>query len=112
MSRRWAYSTLTSFAQLPVALEAGAEPRMIVCVPEDREQLRIVEQISRDRPDIPMIVVWFGSPHELRNLPSSLPVICTYSSHRASRQAAMRVLLGESVAPVRLPVTLDQCSDC
>jgi len=49
-------------------------------------------------------VVILGSPYELLALPGDVPAVLAYEPTPAAAVAAVRVLLGEAVAPGRLPV--------
>jgi beta-N-acetylhexosaminidase len=54
-----------------------------------------------------LVVVSFGSPYVVRDLPPADTYICAYSEDPASQRAAARALRGEIPFRGKLPVTLD-----
>ena len=58
--------------------------------------------------DVPVIVVSFGDPYLLRDLPEGSGYICAYGSSESSRQAAASALFGEIDIRGKLPVTLSE----
>jgi beta-N-acetylhexosaminidase len=65
-------------------------------------QLELVRALGRVGP--PLIVVSMRSPADASALPEVRALLCSYSIHDASTEAAAAVLFGEAEAPGRLPV--------
>ncbi len=55
-----------------------------------------------------MIVVSFGDPYLLRDLPEVSAYVCTFGTSQPSRQAAASALFGEIDVVGKLPVTLSE----
>jgi beta-glucosidase-like glycosyl hydrolase/uncharacterized protein YbbC (DUF1343 family)/CubicO group peptidase (beta-lactamase class C family) len=55
---------------------------------------------------VPMIVVSFGDPYLLRDIPEVPAYMCTFGASQPSREAAAAALFGEIDVAGRLPVTL------
>jgi beta-glucosidase-like glycosyl hydrolase/CubicO group peptidase (beta-lactamase class C family) len=67
----------------------------------------VVELLRRlQQSNAPMIVVSFGSPYLLAQLPDVPAYLCTFGSATTSRQAAAAALFGEIDIRGKLPVTL------
>jgi beta-N-acetylhexosaminidase len=54
----------------------------------------------------PVIVVSFGSPYLLRQVPDTAVYVCAYSASESSQRAAVQGLLGEYAVAGTLPVTI------
>jgi beta-N-acetylhexosaminidase len=65
-------------------------------------QLELVHALGRVGP--PVVLVSMRSPADASALPEVRSVLCSYSIHDASTEAAAAVLFGEAEAPGRLPV--------
>jgi len=91
--------------------EAGLFTHILVSTSYYREKISdsLVQLLGRlVEADVPVIVVSFGDPYLLRDLPEGLSYICAYGSSASSRQAAASALFGEIDVRGTLPVTLSE----
>ena len=65
-------------------------------------------QIARVRELSPAVVVSFGSPYVIHQVPESAAFVCVYSEDEASQRAAARALRGEIPFRGKLPVSLER----
>ena len=89
--------------------EVGDFTHILVSTSYYREKIsdsliRFLDRLAQT--DVPVIVVSFGDPYLLRDLPEGLTYICAYGSSGSSRQAAVSALFGEIEIRGKLPVTL------
>jgi beta-glucosidase-like glycosyl hydrolase/CubicO group peptidase (beta-lactamase class C family) len=59
----------------------------------------------------PLVVVSFGSPYVLRQLPGATTYVCAYGWPESSQRAAVAAVLGEHAVTGKLPVTLPGLHD-
>lgn len=66
----------------------------------------LVKAAKQKAPDLPMVVVSFGSPYLTSSIPSVEAYLCAYGFRAESERAAAQVLLGIASPSGRLPVSL------
>jgi len=59
----------------------------------------------------PLVIVSFGSPYLLRQVPAATTYVCAYGWPETSQRAAVAAVLGEHAAEGKLPVTLPGLHD-
>ncbi len=69
-------------------------------------QARLVERLASREDGPPVIVVSFGSPYVLAQIPEVPVYVCAYGPAQPSQRAVVAALLGEAEVRGRLPVTL------
>ncbi len=91
--------------------EVGNFTHVLISTSYYREKISdsLVQLLGRlAEKDVPVIVVSFGDPYLLRDLPEGVTYVCAYGSSESSRQAAASALFGEIDVRGRLPVTLSE----
>ena len=91
--------------------EAGDFTHILVSTSYYREKISdsLVQLLGRlAETDVPVIVVSFGDPYLLRDLPEGPAYVCAYGSSASSRRAAASALFGEIDVRGKLPVTLSK----
>jgi beta-glucosidase-like glycosyl hydrolase/CubicO group peptidase (beta-lactamase class C family) len=71
-------------------------------MPEDQAALLRRLQLS----STPLVIVSFGSPYIVRQVPEAAVFVCAYGWPETSQRAAMAAILGEHAVGGKLPVTL------
>jgi beta-N-acetylhexosaminidase len=66
----------------------------------------VVRTVKRARPELPVVVVSFGSPYLLSAFPDIEGYVCAYGFYAESELAAARALLGDERPTGTLPVSL------
>jgi beta-N-acetylhexosaminidase len=66
----------------------------------------VVKTVKKARPDLPVVVVSFGSPYLLSSFPDVEGYVCAFGFYAESEVAAARALLGDDKPDGTLPVSL------
>ncbi|PYI51586.1 glycoside hydrolase family 3 protein [Paenibacillus flagellatus] len=97
--------TLESYEGLPTALERVApdEPLLVSVTHNkrmDAETLRALDKRAEARPDVPVVLVHFGSHYDMEHVPH-VPALLLYDRAPALQEAAAERLLGREQADER-----------
>jgi beta-N-acetylhexosaminidase len=80
--------------------------RFIVAAFTNHTQADVIARFARTHPDLPVIAISLGNPHDLGEFVNVDAAIAAYSSLDASQSAVLAFLRGRATAPGRLPITL------
>ena len=87
-----------------LALQADTANVVIAGISNHR-QAELINRLGT-KTKAPIIVAAFGSPYSLRRCPNVSVSLAAYDSHYESVLAAVKVMVGESDAPGKLPIRL------
>jgi len=88
------------------SLAKGAD--VIVIGVMDGLHNELVRSVQKARPEVPVVVVSFGSPYLLSSFPDVEGYVCAFGFYRESEVAAARALLGDEPPTGTLPVSLTE----
>ena len=92
-------------AVLPILTLQAETVNVVIAGISNHRQAELIHQLST-KTGTPIVVAGFGSPYSLQRCPDVSASLAAYDAHYESVLAAVKVMVGESSAPGKLPIQL------
>ena len=90
---------------LPILARQAETVNVVIAGISNHRQAELIYQFGT-KTETPIIVAAFGSPYSLQRCPNVSVSLAAYDAHYESVLAAVKVMVGESDAPGKLPIQL------